>query len=127
MGDAEEVPVNESRERVLAWTGAVLAALYFTFRGISLYRAAGRFEAMFEGLGAQLPAATQFAVEHRLALLVVLFGMPTVATVAKEWLIHDKRTSLMITMITVILVVFGADLLAVAYYLPLMDLFQKLS
>lgn len=119
--------MNESRERTLAWAGSIVAVVYFLYRGTTIFLAAAGFEIMFDGLGAPLPAATQFAVDHRLPILAILFGLPTVVIVAKEWFIRDKRISMMVTMLIVILVAFGVDILIAVYYLPLMDLIKTLN
>lgn len=119
--------MNERRESVLAWTGTIVAVLYFAWRGATIFRVTRVLEGMFEGLGAQLPAATRLAVAQRPAILAVVFGLPIVVVIGKEFLVRDKRTSMMITMLIVILVLFAVDVLVTVYYMPLFDLIGKLS
>ena len=54
--------VSENRERMLAWAGAVVAAVYFGWLGMMLSYGATTFGMMFEGLGAEVPAPTRFLV-----------------------------------------------------------------
>lgn len=119
--------MNEARERTLAWAGTIVAVVYFVYRGTTIFLAGVRFEIMFDGLGAPLPAATRFALDYRLPIVATLFGLPTVVIIAKEWFIRDKRISMMVTMLIVILVAFGVDILIALYYLPLMDLISRLN
>jgi hypothetical protein len=118
---------REAREAALAWTATGLAVLYFAWRGVMLFRVTRSFRSMFEGLGADLPAVTRFAVDYRVAVLLLVCGLPAVVVLVKELVIRDKRTSVMLTMVVVIAFLIAADLLVSAYYLPLFDLIGKLT
>ena len=126
-GEAAERRAREARETALAWSATGLALLYFAWRGVMLFRATSAFGAMFEGLGADLPAATRFAVDHRAAVLALVCGLPALVVLVKEPLIRDKRTSTMVTMLVVIAALIAVDVLVTVYYLPLFDLIGKLS
>jgi hypothetical protein len=119
--------MSERREEILAWAGSILAVLHFAWRAATFFRLTTTFSAMFEGLGAELPLMTRLAVEHRIPVLSLAFGLPSLIVLGKEFVIQDKRTSLMLTMLIVIIVLFISDLLVTAYYLPLFDLIGKLS
>jgi hypothetical protein len=119
--------VTERRESALAWAGTTVSVLYFAWRGTTLFRVTRTFRAMFEGLGAQLPLATRLAVEYRVWILSIVFGLPALFVLAKEFVVRDKRTSMMMTMLVVITVLFLADLLVTIYYLPLFSMIEKLS
>jgi type II secretory pathway component PulF len=119
--------VTARREAVLAWTGTIVAALYFAWRGTTVFRATRTFRAMFEGLGAELPAATRLVVAYRVWILAIVFVLPALFVLGKEFVVRDKRTSMMITMLVVIVFLFVVDLLVTAYYLPLFSLIDKLS
>jgi hypothetical protein len=101
--------------------------LYFAWRGATLFRVTGTFRAMFEGLDAQLPLATRLAVAYRGWILSIVFGLPALIVLGKEFVVRDKRTSVMMTMLVVIIVLFLADLLVTIYYLPLFSLIEKLN
>jgi hypothetical protein len=120
-------PVTQRRERVLAWAGTIVAVLYFAWRGATLFDVSKTFRTMFEGLGAELPTATRLAVEHRVWVHSVVFGLPALILLGKEFAVRDKRTSLMITMLVVIIFLLLSDVLVTVYYLPLFDMLDKLS
>jgi hypothetical protein len=115
------------REVALAWTADALAVAYFAWRGATLFRIAGTFQAMFRGLGADVPPATHLVVDHRALVLSVAFGLPALLVLGKELVISDKRTSVMITMLVVIGTLLVGDMLVAANYLPLFDMINKLS
>lgn len=120
-------PVTERREAVLAWAGTIVALLYFAWRGATLFDVSKPFRTMFEGLGAELPTATGLAVEHRVWVHLIVFGLPAIIVLGKEFVVRDKRTSLMITMLVVIVFLLLSDMLVTAYYLPLFDMLDKLG
>jgi hypothetical protein len=119
--------MTESRERFVAWAGTLAAVLYFAWLGATLARAAKDFGVIFQGLGADTPPVTSFVVTHHAWLVPVMFGVPALVTLGKEAVISDKRVSMMITMLIVILVRWCADAMITAYYLPLFDLIRKLG
>jgi hypothetical protein len=119
--------MTERRETALAWAATTVAVLYFAWRGLTLFRVTKTFRGMFEGLGAQLPTATRLALEYRVWILCIVFGLPALIVLGKEFIVSNKRTSMMITMLVVIVVLFVADLLITVYYLPLFDLMDKLN
>jgi hypothetical protein len=82
---------------------------------------------MFEGLGAQVPAPTRLLLDHHVVLFGATFGVSALGVLIKEGFVPDKRISLMITMLLVIIIRFIADAFLTVYYLPLFDLIQKLS
>jgi hypothetical protein len=120
-------PMSRQRETILAWSGCVIASLYFAWLWFMVGRLGETFSGMFEGLGAGIPPATKFLIDHHAWLIPVVFGTPIVGLILKECFLGDKRVSLMITLVVVILVRWAADVGVSVYYLPLMDMIRELS
>jgi hypothetical protein len=118
--------MTEARERILSWTAAIVAAAYFVWVGVSLSRGAQGMAASMESLGAAVPDATRFILDHRI-WLPVGFCTGAILVLAKEAAMRDKRSSMMITMLLFIVFRVLADAIIRLYYLPLFDLMKKLS
>jgi hypothetical protein len=115
------------RERAIAWSTSALASLYCAWLGVFLWRSAGSFGQMLEGLGAQIPPSTEFVVRQRSWLYASIFGGLVVIIGVKEFVTRDKRTSAMLTILITIFAQFLSHWFITQYYLPLFDLIAKLS
>jgi len=120
-------PKSRRRETILAWSGCVIASLYFAWLWFVFGRVGETFSGMFEGLGAEIPPATQFLIDHHAWLFPAVFGVPILGLLLKECFLGDKRASLMITLVVVILVRWAADVGISIYYAPLMHMIRQLS
>jgi type II secretory pathway component PulF len=118
---------RERRERRVAWIATTVASLYCCWMGLQLWRATATFEAMFEGLGAELPLATRIVVEHGPWLYPAYIIGFVAILVWKELILADKRLSTMVTCLVLIVAQFVGHWFTVAYYLPLFDLIKKLG
>ena len=82
---------------------------------------------MLLGLGSDIPPLTQFVLDHRGPVFITVFGAAILGVAINERLVADKRQSLMITMVLVIVVRWIVDAFLTVYYLPLFDLIAQLS
>lgn len=108
--------MTNARERVIAWAGAWLACFYFLWLGFTLSRGAAQFGQLFEGLGAEVPPLTRFLVDHHAVLFSAAFGVAALVVLVKERFVADKRVSMMITMLLVIVVRFVVDAVITMYF-----------
>lgn len=122
--DARHSPAAEAR---LAWITDAVACAYFAWLFGFHWRNAGTFGQMYEGLGAELPLATQIVVRHGAWLFPLLFVVFAGATLVKERFMADKRLSVMVTFLLTIVGQFVGQALVTAYYLPMLDLIGKLG
>jgi hypothetical protein len=118
---------SELREQQVAWATTILGCLYCGWMGFYLWRSTGTFEAMFAGLGADLPPPTRVLVEYRSWIYPGCFGGLVALLIAKELLMHDKRLSTMLTFFMAMAAQFLGHWMTTVYYLPLFDLIRKLS
>jgi type II secretory pathway component PulF len=95
--------------------------------GLHLWRSTGAFEAMFAGLGSELPLATRILVDYRSWIYPGCFGGVVALLIAKELMVRDKRLSTMLTFLVTIAAQFLGHWMTTVYYLPLFDLIDKLS
>ena len=119
--------MSERAQEVLAWFATAVSCLYFAWAYQTLGRHLGAFQAMFEGLGAEVPPSTQFLIDNQAWFCPLLFGAAILGVLGKEFLIRDKRLSLTLTLTTAILVVFVVEWIKVVYYFPLFGILEKLS
>jgi len=115
------------RDAIMAWTCDVLACLYFAWLFGLHWRNAGLFAAMFDGMGVALPLLTRFVIGQSVWLFPALFLLFSGIVVGKEFVVHDKRFSVMLTFLVTIAGQFVAQAIVEAYYLPLRHMVEKLS
>ena len=127
IASAARASRSEPREQQIAWATTILGCLYCAWMGFHLWRTTGAFEAMFEGLGAELPLSTRILVNYRSWIYPGCFGGVVALLIAKELLMRDKRLSTMLTFFTTMAAQFLAHWMTTVYYLPLFDLIGKLS
>jgi type II secretory pathway component PulF len=118
---------RERREHGLAWGITIVASLHCAWMGFHLWRSTGKFAALYEGLGTQLPSPTRMLVEQGSWIYPLCFGGLIAVLVAKEVMVRDKRLSTMLTFAVAVVAQFLAHWMTTAYYLPLFDLIDKLS
>jgi hypothetical protein len=104
-----------------------VACLYFAWLFSSHWRSGTAFDAMYEGLGAELPNATRLVLTHGVWLYPALFFAFSIGVVAKEHFLGDKRFSVMLTFFIALVAQFLAQVMLTAYYLPLFHIVGKLS
>lgn len=120
-GDAAQ---RRRRELVVAWTANVLACVYCTWLGGYLWQSTIAFGQIFEGLGTQLPASTQFVLENQGWLYPVVFGGLVAVLLFKEMFVYDKRLSTMLSLCVTILAQLLSQWFMAAYYHPLFQLIK---
>jgi hypothetical protein len=82
---------------------------------------------MFAGLGVELPAPTRFVTASYFWLYSVLFVGAGILMIAKEFVILEKRLSLLVTLTIALLVLLAVDWIKSIFMLPLLDLMRKLG
>jgi hypothetical protein len=118
--------MNGRRERVLVWLANGFSCLYFAWSYVSLIRYTKVFTTLFGSLGVELPASTRFVIASHFWLYPCLFVGGGALLIAKEFMISDKRLSLLITLLVALLALLAVDWIKNVFTLPLLDLAQKL-
>ena len=118
---------RERRERWIAWAACSFGCVYCLWMGLQLWRGTGTFGAIFEGLGAELPAPTRILVSYRSWIYPGCFGGFVAILVAKELVLTDKRLTAILTMLITLGAQFLGNWMMVAYYRPLLDLVRKVG
>src|SRR5512146_536546 len=114
---------SASRELAFAWVATAITCLYCVWLGFTLWRHASAFGAIFRALGYQPSSSTRFVVEH-VWIYPALFGILALCAVAKEWIVHDKRISVMLSFLIMMLGHWAADAATVLYQQPLLGMLR---
>jgi hypothetical protein len=114
------------RESAFAWAATVTACLYCVWLAVSLWRHTGAFGAIFRGLGVELPNSTRFVVEH-VWIYPVLFGIVALCVLVKEWIVRDKRMSVMLSFLIMMLGQWAAAIATALYEQPLFEIIRKVQ
>jgi hypothetical protein len=115
------------REAVLAWFATGFTCLYFAWSYYRLLKATESFAKLFVDLGVELPASTRFVIGSHSFLYLFLFVGAGALVIAKEMFVHNKRYSLLITLVVAVLVSSANILIGNILKLPFQDLVRKLS
>jgi hypothetical protein len=118
--------MNGRREGVLAWFASGLLCIYFAWSYAALLRYTRVFMTLFGSLGVELPAPTRFLIATHFFLYPLLFVGAGVLVIAKEFLVPDKRLSLIISLVVALLTLLAVDSIKSVFILPLLELAQKL-
>jgi hypothetical protein len=118
--------MNDRREKMLAWFASGLSCLYFAWSYVSLARYTKVFVNYFGYLGVEPPALTRFVIASHFWLYPALFFGAGAFVIAKEFIIHDKRISLLMTLVVALVAILAVDWIKNVFTLPLLDLVQKL-
>ena len=114
------------RESVFAWTATAIACLYCVWLAVTLWGHASAFGAIFGAIGYQLPNSTRFVVEH-VWIYPVLFGTLALVAVVKEWMVPDKRISVMLSFLVMMLGHWAADAVTSLYLRPLLEVMRNIQ
>ncbi len=117
---------TSAREWAFAWTATAIACLYFAWLAFTLWRHASAFGAIFRGMGLELPSATRLAVEH-VWIYPALFGILALVAVIKEWIVRDKRTSVMLSFVVMMLGQWAAGIATALYQQPMLDIMRRIQ
>ena len=122
------MPDNKSarRETAFGWAATAIACLYCAWLAVSLSRHTGAFGAIFRGLGVELPHSTRFVVEH-VWIYPVMFGILALCVLVKEWIVRDKRTSVMLSFLIMMLGQWAAAIAMALYQQPLFEIMRKVQ
>lgn len=118
---------NNRRDAIIAWFAVGISCAYFIWSYISLETSTKVFQTLFTGLGVEFPVPTRFVIASHSWLYPLLFCGAGALTIAKEFVIRDRRTSLLLTLVISLLVLFSTDWIRQVFTLPLLDLVQKLK
>ncbi len=116
---------SASRERAFAWTATGIACLYFAWLAVTLWRHASAFGATFRGMGLELPSSTRLVVEH-VWIYPALFGILALFAVFKEWIVRDKRISVMLSFVVMMLGQWAAGIATALYQQPMLDIMRRI-
>ena len=114
------------RESAFAWAATAITCLYCAWLAVVLWRQAGTFGEIFRGMGYQLPTSTRFVVES-VWIYPLLFGILALLTVVKEWMVRDKRLSVILSFLVMMLGHWAADAVTSLYLRPLLEIMHKLQ
>lgn len=117
---------SASRELAFAWTATAIACLYCAWLALTLWRHANAFGTIFRNLGVELPKGTRFVVEH-VWIYPVLFGILALFAVVKEWIVRDKRMSVMLSFLVMMLGQWAAGALTALYQQPLFEILRRIE
>jgi hypothetical protein len=122
------MPYDKSagKELAFAWAATAITCLYCAWLAVTLWRHASAFGAIFRGLGYELSNATRFVVEH-VWIYPVLFGILALFAVVKEWIVRDKRISVMLSFLVMMLGHWAADAVTVLYQQPLLEILRRIQ
>jgi hypothetical protein len=121
------MPYDKSarRELTFAWAATAISCLYCAWLAVTLSRHAGAFGEIFRTMGLQLPDSTRFVVE-RVWIYPVLFGILALFAVVKEWMVGDKRISVMLSFLIMMVGHWAADGVTALYLRPLLEVMRQL-
>jgi cytochrome bd-type quinol oxidase subunit 2 len=114
------------RESTFAWAATAITCLYCAWLAVALWRHAGAFGEIFRAMGYQLPKGIRFAVE-RVWIYPLLFGILALLVVAKERMVRDKRLSVILSFLAMMLGHWAADAVTSLYLRPLLEIMRKLQ
>ncbi len=114
------------RESTLGWGATVIACIYCGWLAITLWRHAAAFGAIFRSLNFDLSSGLRFVVEHGW-IYPVLFGALALFAVVKEWIMRDKRLSVMISFLVMILAQWVAAVVSELYQQPLLEMMRRVQ
>jgi hypothetical protein len=109
-----------------AWAATAITCLYCAWLAVTLWRHANAFGAIFRGLGYELPKGIRFVVEH-VWIYPVLFGVLALFAVVKEWIVRDKRISVMLSFLVMMLGHWAADSFTALYQQPLLEMLRRIQ
>jgi len=127
MASISGAHMNDRQEKILAWFAALCSCLYYLWAYASLHHFAKSLDGVFQGLGVDLPYPTRLVIQNQLWLFPLLFVGASVWVVLKEFMMVNKRLSLSLTLATAVLVVFTVDWIKSVFFLPLLEMMDKLK
>jgi hypothetical protein len=125
----ETTPVQRKRryDVILAWAATAWTCLYAVYQLRLMMRHTSVFASLFEGLGAELEWPLPFLIANYRWLYPFLIGVLVVLVLAKELWIRDKRLSLIVTLVVVIVLQAGMTLLWDVFMRQMTSMFEKLA
>jgi len=134
----DEIPLSESElpppehfaetqaARICSLTTLALVLILSAFQIHHLLLVVPRFEWMFAEMGLSLPVITQFLLTAR-SSVVGLVGLLALASVAKEAAVEDRRATLVVNCVHLVLLVAMGKLARLALELPMLRLFEEIG
>ncbi len=114
------------RELIFGWAATVIACIYCAWLAITLWRHAAAFGAIFRSLNYELSSGLRFVVEHGW-ICPVAFGSLALFAVLKEWVMRDKRLSVMISFLIMMLGHWVATIVSELYQQPLLEMMRRIQ
>jgi len=127
MKSAAELKESGGKGVGLAWTGTLLASMYFFWTAYHLRHFAKVMGNTYGTMGVALPLSTRISMVLPLQLVPLLMFLVVGFLIGKELLLQDKRMTLAITLFTVLAVNIGVNVIAANYLLPFQELMEKLG
>jgi len=125
MKDRAPAAKSTVAETVLAWLATVLSCAYLYWAYTVLAKHSGTLQNLLESRGGELPSPAAFLLNHHVWLYPAIFGSTALLLVAKELGLHNKRLSLTLTLMIVLITLFVVDSLKMLLFLPLLDMLQN--
>ena len=118
---------KDGRGAIIAWFAVAFSCVYFVWSYFALNTFTRVFLNLFSSMGVELPLPTRLVIASHYWLYPLLFCGAGVFLIAKEFVIRDRRISVLLTMAISLLVLFAVDSMKQVFILPLLDLVQKLK
>ena len=120
-------PQASRGERIACWVGNIVAVAYLVWLAAVLSWINPKFAVMYESMAIQLPGPTAFLVTNGGWLYPCIFGLLAAFVLGKDVRLRDKRLSVVVAFVVAITAQFVAHGFFVLYYLPMLDLIDKLA
>ena len=127
MESAAEFKDGGSKGAGLAWTGTLLASVYFFWTAHHLRHFAQVMGNTYGTMGVELPLPTRLSMFLPLHVIPLVLVLIVAFSIGKELLLPDKRMTLAITLFTVLAVNIGASVIEASYLLPFEQLMEQLG
>jgi hypothetical protein len=114
-----------ARGWVFVWASNLIACLYVLWLCGRPWYDSRDFDALAEGLGTELPWTTRLVARHGSWIFPTLCAGFVLAVLGKEWMVKDKRYSLLLTFLLVLIAQLVAQAGLLAYHFPLFDLLRR--
>ena len=111
----------------LTWGLSLVACAYCLWMGGTLIYSAHAFAGLYSTIGVHLPFSSRIVVGFYGVLYPILYGGAAVLVIAKQYFVREKWVNISITMGTVLVADFIANMSINALYGPILDLPEKLS
>ncbi|HET7871105.1 MAG TPA: hypothetical protein VFL42_01250 [Terriglobales bacterium] len=111
---------------VVTWVAAILACVYFSWIGASLYRSTPVFINMYNSMGVELNTPGLFVIRAYRWFYPILFGGAAALVIAKQFFVR-----MWVSLATTLAITVAVDLISSGIvqmlYRPMLNLMEKLN